>query len=181
MPAIVVFHKAYAAAHKGLGDDAGWASLDRLRFREGRAKLADIVSITLDDVEVERTEFIPDWIQLQYVLGASIDLAIIAIDDHREIVKLPVRGDKRGFPDLAFAQFSISGHTEDAAIVTIDSFIGERHADCDSEPLAERTGRAFNSRQAHITARMPLKARFEFSEREELGLREKSGISKRCV
>ncbi len=71
----------------------------------------------------------------------------VGVHDGDKIIQLVNARERRGFPNGAFGDFAVAEQNVGVVIQLVLSR-GERHADADAKPLAERTGRHVGEREA---------------------------------
>jgi hypothetical protein len=127
-------------------------------------------------MEVERFELLAEGIDVHHLGEAAVDLAVVVVDDHAEVVELIMRGGHHGLPDRSLLQLAVAGERVDARAVLIDELVGHCHADGDRETLAERAAARLDAGEPHVPSGMSLKAAAELAERQELRLREEARV-----
>jgi hypothetical protein len=64
----------------------------------------------------------------------------VDVEDHGQVVELPVGGVLERLPDRALGHLAVAGENPDAVRPRVDRLRGERDADADRQAEAERAG-----------------------------------------
>ncbi len=176
VPSGNVFHEADAFAFHGVGDDHRRPAASDPGFFQRLNHLPHVMPIDGDDLPAEAGILLFQRLDVHDVFHPAVDLQTVAVDDADKVVEIEVAGFHGRFPDLAFLLLAVAHDAEDAVILLVE-LGGEREADRDAQPLAERTGGDFNARQLE-PMRMALKWRVEFAEQRDVFLRAETGEGK---
>src|SRR5882724_3175003 len=138
MPVERQLHARHAAALDGVGDDHLRAAIAR-RFESIKRTQdrGEVVAVDALHVPAEAAEAVGQRLDPHDLLGRAVDAELVAVDDADQALQAEMPGSHRGFPDLAFGKFAIAEHAVDA-IGPLLHARGERHAEPDRQPVAER-------------------------------------------
>ena len=167
MPGRLVFHKGDSFPLYSLRNDGGWFSFDFGRFQERLMKLRHIVSVFhTNHVEIKRLEFFVYRVCGAYLINRAVNLQIVIVHDHHQIIQLPVTCKHGRLPDLAFLQLPVSKKRVYAVRRTVH-LCRQGHPDRCRDPLPQRAaGHIHAFDMFHI--RMPLKVRTDLAQREQI-------------
>src|SRR5579883_3157668 len=178
VPVDDVLHEGDALALDGLGVD-GARAVRRLGPAQGLLDLREIMAVDGLGMPAEGLQLVGHGLDAHDLAHGAVDLAVVVVDDHRQVVELELgRGHER-LPDLAFLQLAVA---EDAIgpVILLVELGGQRHADGHRKPLAERPRGHLDARQA-LAVGMALQRAAELAQGHELGARKVAGVSHRRV
>ena len=135
-----LLHKGNVLALDRLEDDRCRLSLCLPCFLEGCADLIYIIAVrNIDHMEIKRFELLIDWIRAVDFFQRAVDLKIVVVDDHAEVVKLLGSRKHGSFPYLAFLNLSVSEQCVNAEIPFLD-FSRDCHSNRAGNALSQRAG-----------------------------------------
>ena len=114
-----------------------------------------------------------------HLIGGSIELKAVVVQNNDKIVKIPGVSRHHGFPDLALIQLAVADDDKDAVILAV-ALACQRHADAAGKPLPERAGRNIDA-GALFHIGMPLKDRAFLTQGMKLLLRKISEQPERRI
>ena len=176
MPAGVVFHVGNALALNCLHNDGSGLALALSCCLESISDLAEVVTVDVDDIEVECLELLVDGIDVADVCYSSVDLKVVVVYDNAEVIEVVRSREHGSFPDLAFLEFTVSKESI-YSVVLVTELSGERHACCCGKTLTERS-RAHVYAGSLVHAGMSLQVRAELSESLKVFNGEESSVGK---
>ena len=129
--------------------------------------------------ESESGELLVDRIGAHNVAHGAVDLKIVVVNEHEQVIQLIVRGEHHRFPDLAFLDLAVAEERIYAHAVS-KTLCAERHARRRGYALAERAGGHVHAgREIHIG--MALQTAADMAERLELVHGEKAAVGEHRV
>ena len=90
-------------------------------------------------MEIKCLKFFVDRVRRTYFINSSIDLKVIIVNDHNQIVQFAESCPHGSFPDLAFLDLTVSAECIDTVIFFV-KLSGCCHSGCCGESLSQRTG-----------------------------------------
>ena len=90
MPSGLVFHEGNSFSFDCLCNNCSWHSLCLASLFESCFDLVKVISINIDHMEVKCLEFLIDRIWRVNVCNLSIDLKVVIVNDHYQVVQLSV-------------------------------------------------------------------------------------------
>jgi len=99
----------------------------------------EIVTIALAHVEAESFPLQGEGLERKYVFGATEALDTICIDQDRNVVEAMVPGKQGRFPSGAFIALAVGEQAGNTRGLLTQKLVAVCHADCDRQPMAERT------------------------------------------
>ena len=166
MPAILVLDLAEAFALDGPGDHDGRLAGGLAGLAQRLVDLLHVVAVDDDGSAAKGLDPITVDIGFPFVFGWAALAKPVDVEDGGEIRELVIARLVEALPDRPFSQLAIAGQRPDVIRQLIELATGERHADPDRQPLAERPGRHVNPGQHRCG--VTLKPRTEFAEGEQL-------------
>ena len=110
MPAYLVLHEGNAFSFYGLCNDRSRHSLCLTRLFKCSTNLIKVISIDIDRMEIKCLKFFVDRVRRTYFINSSIDLKVIIVNDHNQIVQFAESCPHGSFPDLAFLDLIQEGN-----------------------------------------------------------------------
>ena len=139
MPPHLVFHIRNAFSFYRLGDDRRRPAFYRLGFVHCLCDLVEIIAVDIDHMEIEGFKFFVNGIRGIDFLDSAVDLQIIVVHDHQQIIKLSVCCQHCGLPHLSFLDLTVS-QKGIYAVVLSGKFRRDRHSHCCGNALSQGTG-----------------------------------------
>ena len=149
VPARLALEGRAPAHHPRVEDHRGRPAVVPLRALRGRVDLLEVVPPRVDHVPLERGELLRERLDRHHVVRPAVDLRLVLVDEHRQVVEAVVPGRHDRFPALPFLQLAVADvdphprHQVPARRREALEPVAperERHPDADGEPLAERPG-----------------------------------------
>ena len=176
MPSGFILHKGNSLSFDGLCNNGSRLTFGLLRFLKCCTDLVEIISINHDRVEIKCLKLLINRIRRTYFVNLPINLQIIIVYNHYQIVQLPVSCPHSSLPDLSLLNLTISGQGV-YTIVLVIKFSGCCHTYCSRNSLPQRSTGHINARNMlHI--RMSLQIRTCMAQCHKIFLREKSALCK---
>jgi len=116
---------------------------------------------------------------VENVFEKAVELLVVVVHDHREVLQLVIAREHGGFPVLSFFNLAIADHDEGVEVFLVEPG-RERHADADGDSLSQRAGIGFEHGKKPFI-RMALERRAEFAQSGEDGVVNVSGVGKNGV
>ena len=113
----------------------------------GGVDLLDVVAVDLDRVPAEGAEAVGVGGEVPAVHRLAALAEPVDVDDRRQVVELVERGVLGRLPHRALGHLAVAADDPDAEREPVEALAGERHADADRQPLAERAGGDVDPRQ----------------------------------
>ena len=185
MPAVLVLDLGESLALDRFGDDHGRFVGVREGLPECAVDRGEIVPVDHDRVAAERFDAAAIGVQVPAVLGLAPLPKPVDVPDRGQVGQLVVTGLVDGLPDRAFGKLGVAAQDPDVKRQLVEVLAGQRDADPDRQPLAERTCRQVDPRDRR--RRMALQARAKPAEGHQLGVRDgprglEHGVAqRRCV
>ena len=140
MPAVLVLDGRYALALQRRGEDSRRPAGQRRGVRVRLVDRLDVVAVDLDRVPPERTRALGEDARVPPDHRLSALPEPVHVDDRREVVEAVVRGVLERLPHRALGQLRVAAQHPDPVREPVEVPAGDRHADADRQPLAERPG-----------------------------------------
>ena len=172
MPPILVLRERNAGPFERLGQDHQRfvPQPDRGQHLEN---FIHVVAVNLLGAPPERLESFLVNIQIVAESGCLALAETVHVHDGDKIVELVDAGERRGFPDRAFGDFTIAEQHVGSVIQLVQART-QRHAHAHAQALAERTGRHIHERQPG--SGMSFKIAPDLAQLEQFLRREKAGL-----
>ena len=130
-------------------------------------------------MEIERLKLLVDRVRRTYRVNGTVNLEVVVIHDHHQIIQLLKACPHGSLPDLSLLDLSVTAKCIYTVIFLI-KLSCRSHSHCHREPLSQRTARHIHARNMlHI--RMSLQIGSCVAQRHQILLREKSTLCKRSV
>jgi len=129
MPSDLVLHKGNSLSFDRLCNDGGRLPFHRLRFFECGVDLIKVISVNLDHMEVKCFKLLVDRIRRVDFLDRTVDLKIVIIYNHNQVVQLMAGCQHGCLPHLAFLDLTISEKCIHSVVCVIH-FSCDRHSNC---------------------------------------------------
>ena len=143
-------------------------------------QVGKIVAIARQDAPAKRLPFARQIAERHDVLGASVDLLSIAIDERQDVVDLVVGGVHGSFPDLAFLQFAVAVERVHPCVLAIQCLdLGS--TECDGQTLTQGARGHADAWEAFFRGGVALEAAVELSKGAEFFHREVSASGEHAV
>ena len=166
VPALLVLDLPHALALDRAGDDHGRPPERFAGLAQGAVDLLQVVAVDLDRPAAERLDPGPISVQVPLELGRPALTQPVDVEDRGQVRELVVGGLVQAFPDRAFGQLGVAAQHPDVVGQLVEVLAGQRHADRDRQPLAERAGGDVDPGQGR--GRMALDPGAELAEGEHL-------------
>src|SRR3989338_1945346 len=107
VPKKIVFHKIHSVAWNGVCNNHTTFVRHSLCSLDGRHKIANVISCTANHIQSERFKLGGKRFKRHDFLCRSINLNVVAINNHGEIIQLVCAGKLNCFPRLSFLEFAV--------------------------------------------------------------------------
>ena len=130
-----MFHERHTSALDGISDEDLGPVCDRSEPGKDALQWAKIVAVATGHVPPKGTELVFQITQVSDLANRLIGLHLVVVHNHVQVGDTLVHCRLQGFIDLSFLQLTITGHDEDASLMTTQSFseshplgLGDAHA-----------------------------------------------------
>ncbi len=151
-----------------LGEDHRRLPGRRDRLVVGALDRVDVVAVDRDRVPAEALGAAHVAVEVPAVHRLARLAEPVDVDDRGQVVELVERAVLERLPDRSLRHLGVAAQAPDAVGQAVEPLAGERDADRDRQPLAERAGRHVGRRDAR--RRVALEPRVELPERQQLGV-----------
>ena len=173
VPALLVLDGLHALALDRARDDRRRPAGRRQRLLVRAVDRVDVVPVDLDRRPAERL----DAPRVRREIPAVHRLAALAepvdVEDRDQVVEPRERRVLERLPHRALGELAVAAEAPDAVRQPVELLAGERHADRDRQPLAERAGRDVDPRE--LRRRVSLEPRAELAEGQQLLVGDRAG------
>lgn len=162
-----------ALALEGAGEDHGGLPLGGLGLAVRAVHRVHVVPVDLDRVPAEGREAAGIGVQVVSVPGGSALPEPVDVHDRRQVVQMLERGVLGGLPHGALGEFAVAAQHPHPVVGVVQPLPGERDADADGQPLAERAGGRLHPWQPPWRG-VPFEPAAQLPEGHQLGLADRA-------
>ena len=121
----------------------------------GAVDLLEVVPVDLDRLPAEGLGPLRVRVEIPAVHRLAALAEPVHVDDRGQVLELVERGVLERLPHRALGHLAVAAQAPDAVREPVEVLAGERHADRDRQPLAERAGGDVDPRDARASGGLP--------------------------
>ena len=128
MPAHAVLHVADALALGGVHEDGGGGAGLGVEILDSAFDLGEVMAVDGHHTETEIPQLGVHGVGVHNILGGTVDLQTVQVDDDAEVIQLVVSGKEEGFPHFALGDLAVTQQGVHPHIVLVQILGGFGHA-----------------------------------------------------